>query len=75
MVETEFIETSLYNLFKSIYDIKKDDANLRKILNEQNAGKYFDTLRKEYNLRYEFPNFSLIVPKEKKIKSARRRGR
>ena len=67
------------NLFKRIYDIKKDDANLRKIGNlrgsgslndvltsKVDAGKYFDTLRKEYHLRYEFPNYSVVVPKEEK---------
>jgi erythronate-4-phosphate dehydrogenase len=63
---TGSVETSLHNLFKRIYDIKKDDANLRKILNEENMGKYFDTLRKEYHLRYEFPNYSVSVPTEEK---------
>ena len=62
--ETGSIEISIQNLFKKIYDIKKDDANLRKILNEENRGKYFDSLRKEYHLRYEFPNYSVVVPKE-----------
>ena len=64
--ETDSVESALYNLFKRIYDIKKDDANLRKILVEQNAGKYFDTLRKEYRLRYEYPNYSVVIPKEEK---------
>jgi erythronate-4-phosphate dehydrogenase len=64
--ETGSVETSLYNLFKKIYDIKKDDTNLRKILNEENRGKYFDSLRKEYHLRYEFPNYSVVVPKEER---------
>ena len=62
--QTGSIELLLDNLFKRIYDIKKDDTNLRKILNEENAGKYFDTLRKEYHLRYEFPNYSVVISKD-----------
>jgi len=64
--ETGSVETSLYNLFKKIYDIKKDDTNLRKILNEENKGKYFDSLRKEYHLRYEFPNYRVVVAEKEK---------
>ncbi len=64
--ETGSIEISIQNLFKKIYDIKKDDANLRKILNEENRGKYFDSLRKEYHLRYEFPNYSVVISEEEK---------
>ena len=77
--ETGSVETSLHYLFERIYVIKKDDANLRKVENlrgsgnaskgltsKVDAGKYFDTLRKEYHLRYEFPNYSVVVPKEEK---------
>jgi erythronate-4-phosphate dehydrogenase len=61
---TGSVETLLYNLFKKIYDIKKDDKNLREILSEENTGKYFDSLRKEYHLRYEFPNYTVIASEE-----------
>jgi erythronate-4-phosphate dehydrogenase len=84
--ETGSVEASLQNLFKKIYDIKKDDANLRRIeklrgsgtVSEEltlpdgqagskiDAGKYFDTLRKEYHLRYEFPNYFVVVSSEEK---------
>ena len=63
---TGSIEKSLHNLFKRIYDIKKDDASLRRILFDKNSGKYFDSLRKNYNLRYEFPNYTVAVPEEEK---------
>jgi erythronate-4-phosphate dehydrogenase len=62
--ENVSIENSLLKIFKRIYDIKKDDYNLRKILPEGNGGKYFDSLRKEYHLRYEFSNYTVIVPEK-----------
>ncbi len=50
---------SLQRLFSEIYKIKNDDKQLRNILelqgNEQ--GKYFDKLRKDYQLRREFSNY------------------
>ncbi len=62
------IEESLQKIFSRIYEIRKDDINLRKILNDKKneAGKYFDQLRKDYHLRYEFANYTVVVPKEQK---------
>jgi len=62
------IEESLQKIFSKIYEIRKDDINLRKILNDKKdeAGKYFDQLRKDYHLRYEFANYKVTVPKEQK---------
>jgi len=64
--ETGSVETLLRSLFSKIYDIRKDDGNLRKILSDKNPGKYFDSLRKEYSLRYEFLNYTVVVPEEEK---------
>ena len=64
--ETGSVETLLRSLFSKIYDIRKDDGNLRKILSDKNPGKYFDSLRKEYSLRYEFLNYTVEVPGEEK---------
>jgi len=42
----------------TLYDISKDDANLRLMKNEpaDRRGAYFDALRKRYPVRREFPN-------------------
>jgi len=62
------IEESLQKIFSKIYEIRKDDINLRKILNDKKdeAGKYFDQLRKDYHLRYEFANYTVVIPKKQK---------
>ena len=66
--KTESIENSLQKIFKKIYDIRRDDKNLRKILKEEKdkPGKYFDLLRKEYPLRREFSNYTVLISKEEK---------
>ena len=48
---------------REIYRIDKDDANLRGILNEADdeRGKYFDSLRKNYHVRREFQNTKIIL--------------
>jgi len=52
---------SLQKLFSVIYRIKNDDKQLRNILGmlENERGKYFDKLRKNYQLRREFSNYFL----------------
>ncbi|MEN6384457.1 MAG: 4-phosphoerythronate dehydrogenase PdxB [Phycisphaerales bacterium] len=46
----------------SLYDISKDDENLRRIKNEpvDKRGVYFDSLRKNYPIRREFVNTKII---------------
>ena len=63
------IEESLLKIFRRIYEIRKDNRNLREIFNmkKDEAGKYFDRLRKDYQLRYEFANYSVIIQKENKV--------
>ena len=53
----------LQNIIPDIYKIKKDDEQLRGILElERNEkGKFFDKLRKDYPLRREFSNYSVLV--------------
>lgn len=60
------IEESLQKIFRRIYDIGKDDFNLRRILNDKQdeTGRYFDQLRKDYHLRYEFANYTIVVPED-----------
>jgi erythronate-4-phosphate dehydrogenase len=56
-------EDELFKAVDHIYKINEDDKNLRGVENSDEPGKYFDNLRKNYNLRREFPNFFIdIVP-------------
>jgi erythronate-4-phosphate dehydrogenase len=56
----------LLQTVRSIYDIRQDDAKLRRILNEpaEKRGAFFDKLRKEYPVRREFQNTRVIVDDE-----------
>jgi erythronate-4-phosphate dehydrogenase len=65
------IENNLYHLFKSIYNIDDDDSGLRKILKMDNinSANHFDKLRKEYKVRREFSNYTVLpTQKEAEIK-------
>ena len=56
-----FPEKELFKAIHHVYDISSDDKNIRGILNSGNPGKFFDKLRKEYNLRREFPNYIVNI--------------
>jgi len=51
---------------EKIYDIRKDDSNLRWILDRLagKRGKFFDDLRKNYPVRREFQNTRIILATE-----------
>ena len=51
----------LYEAANYIYKIEKDTALLKKgiTMDEMTRGKYFDTLRKQYDLRREFNNYTI----------------
>jgi len=51
---------------EKIYDIGKDDSNLRQILNKpaERKGEFFDNLRKNYPVRREFHNTKIILATE-----------
>lgn len=67
--KSESTEEALHEIFGKIYNFKKDDENLRKILDRDNTevGKHFDLLRKNYPLRREFSNYSVLVPKKEAV--------
>lgn len=54
-------ETVLNIATEHVYSIMEDDKTLRGIFSESNPGKYFDTLRKKYKLRREFPNYTIEI--------------
>jgi erythronate-4-phosphate dehydrogenase len=65
-------EEKLYKLFSSIYDIERDNSNLKEIIKHkpEECTGYFDLLRKTYPVRREFSNFSIqLSEKEKHLKA------
>jgi erythronate-4-phosphate dehydrogenase len=52
-------EETINRIIKNVYDINSDDEEMRGLLKfrTENAGRYFDSLRKEYPLRREFNNY------------------
>jgi erythronate-4-phosphate dehydrogenase len=54
-------ENELYKAVNHVYNIGSDDNNIRGISKADNPGKYFDNLRKKYNLRREFPNYVVDI--------------
>jgi len=60
------LEDKLHYIFKSIYDINRDDEKMRKLIDmdAETGGKYFDELRKTYPLRREFNNYNIIFKED-----------
>jgi erythronate-4-phosphate dehydrogenase len=54
-------EKELVKAVNHVYSIRSDDSNMRGMFNDANPGKYFDNLRKNYNLRREFPNYTVDI--------------
>ncbi len=57
----DIFEKKLNGVFSSIYDIKRDDEQMRNLLSlpGKERSKYFDSLRKNYPFRREFNNFKI----------------
>ncbi len=56
-------EELLCRTVQQVYDIRRDDRDLRRVVHEpaEARGRYFDTLRKNYPTRREFPNTTVIL--------------
>jgi len=54
-------------LVQTAYDIEHDDAELRKVLpmSEAERGNWFDSLRKNYPVRREFPYYRVLIPPQR----------
>jgi erythronate-4-phosphate dehydrogenase len=53
----------LWRAIQKIYDISSDDCNLRQIINQppDKSGEIFDNLRKNYPVRREFQNTTIVL--------------
>jgi erythronate-4-phosphate dehydrogenase len=58
---TSSLEQELFTIVKYVYDITRDDNTLRGIQKAGDPGKYFDLLRKNYDLRREFLNYFIKI--------------
>ncbi|MFC1793650.1 DUF3410 domain-containing protein, partial [Planctomycetota bacterium] len=56
-------QDALLSAVQKIYRIGKDDTRLRRVLDKpaENRGEHFDSLRKNYPVRREFQNTSVIL--------------
>jgi erythronate-4-phosphate dehydrogenase len=56
------VEDEVRRAVLSVYDIREDDARLRKVHDRPKSerGAYFDSLRKNYPVRREFYNTKII---------------
>jgi erythronate-4-phosphate dehydrogenase len=70
IVINKYEENPLYSAVNMLYDIKIDDAKLRRIIEEsaETRGAYFDELRKNYHVRREFQNTHVSIKDAKLIK-------
>ncbi|MCL5027550.1 MAG: 4-phosphoerythronate dehydrogenase [Bacteroidetes bacterium] len=59
--EESNLEQKLNDIFSAVYDIKRDDNQMRNMFGipDNERPKYFDSLRKNYSLRREFPNYNI----------------
>ncbi len=62
--KTETVESALFNIFQTVYNIEKDSLSLKKYsdLPETELSKKFDELRKNYPLRRELRNYIVRFP-------------
>ncbi len=66
------LEEKLGYIFRQIYKIEKDDSEMRKMIEMDNDSRaaYFDKLRKEYPLRREFTNYTILIEEtDKQLKA------
>jgi erythronate-4-phosphate dehydrogenase len=60
-------ETLIHDIVQQVYVINRDDFNMREILlqPEDKRAAWFDNLRKEYAVRREFQNTTVLLPDAK----------
>lgn len=62
--ETSSDQAAIAFAARKVYDIVRDDRDLRQIANAvpEGRGRFFDALRKNYPVRREFHNTTVVVP-------------
>jgi erythronate-4-phosphate dehydrogenase len=56
-------EELLCRTVQRVYDIRRDDGDLREVVHQppEARGRFFDALRKNYPIRREFPNTTIVL--------------
>jgi erythronate-4-phosphate dehydrogenase len=67
-------DIAIHTAVMACYDVRRDDAALRRISQTTHPGAYFDNLRKNYPVRREFSCVEIELPTEKLALAARLRG-
>lgn len=64
IAETSSDQAAIAFAAQTVYSITRDDRDLRQIANEapEARGRFFDALRKNYPVRREFHNTTVVVP-------------
>jgi len=68
VTSVKVFEEKLHFIFNHIYNIVPDDSEMREMIKMDNDSRtaYFDKLRKEYSLRREFTNYTILIEKTNK---------
>jgi erythronate-4-phosphate dehydrogenase len=58
-------EELLARAVRQVYDVRRDDRNLRRVVQHkpEERGRFFDALRKNYPIRREFQNTTVVLDK------------
>ena len=66
------VEEKLHFIFKKVYNIENDNTAMKKMieLKDDQKASYFDKLRRDYPLRREFNNYTIILNKAESELSA-----
>jgi erythronate-4-phosphate dehydrogenase len=69
-------EELLARAVRQVYDIKRDDRDLRRIADEpqESRGRFFDVLRKNYPIRREFHNTTVVLDESRATVAQKLRG-
>jgi len=67
-------EVAIHTAVMACYDVRRDDAALRRINHAAQPSAYFDNLRKNYPVRREFNSIQIELPTEKTALAAQLQG-
>jgi len=69
-------EELLAQAVEQVYSIRRDDQDLRRIVDQppQRRGRFFDALRKNYPVRREFHNTTVVLDKSREVLVRKLRG-
>jgi erythronate-4-phosphate dehydrogenase len=69
-------EELLARAVRQVYDVRRDDQNLRRVVQHKpgERGRFFDALRKNYPIRREFQNTTVVLDERRPSLAGKLRG-